>query len=1521
MKHRKITTVLILIITLMGFFLTMNINLSTSEPSISKTPDSITLSSSTPGLVRANPISSDSMVLNSKTHNIPSLEVRGKWITDALGNEVQLRGVSVTELQAIYEGHRSHARPTSFEDIIDFLDVYGFKVNTIRLPMHPWVDDETGPHGWVLDYNSEIFPSTRFFKMSHNDYFNLIIDPAVQYCVSKGYYVILDWHGMWGWGYNDPLCLAETVEFWNYMCGKYANNSAVLFELWNEPHGGGDWLSWMPYAQGMIDAIRSGNWSQYQPLIDQVNDVRKPTVSDRDICRLKYNTTGKANNIILVGGPHYNQILPHSGNILWDTEPYDESLFFTGGNIAYVLHLYPAHGVTNMSSYTARFRPVVVTEWGYEAEGPNPTRGNSFWGYEFKEFFQGWPNIGWIAWCFDYIYHSHMFDCEWNLLGNGVSDSTTRYHDNQCIYINTIPNVEDKQFRDGFDTEPDTYDNYFGYFVKDWLDELEPAPIIRPTEDISIDVDSTGNSITWIVIDENPTTYTITQDGTQVDSGFWGSGNPITINVDGLSEGSYNYTCTVNDGDGISDSKSLTLTVVPVSGGDVWFSSVHEKTVGDTFETEIYVDTGSQNLGNYEFDITYNEDVIQIASDEDIEPISEGFVSEVNIDNVNGLVTIVGFDKWGIGPSSQIHLLTITWTAVGEGISPLDLTIDTLLDTDRNTIDIPNDIDGSVVVDKAPVITPILIGSPNVYYQEGTTGHSISWIAIDDNPTSYTVTRDGTQVASDSWSSGVEITLSVDGLSEGTYRYTCTVNDEDGMSMSYLITVYVVPVAAGNVWISSVSTQTVGDTFETEIYVNTGSQNLGAYELIILNHNPQTGTVPIQIASNNDIVAGSEGFVSEVNIFETYVTIAGFNEMGTGPSSQLHLLTITWTAVGAGSCPLRIIVRKLVDTDLNNVGTPKGVYGKAIIEEVPEIAPILNSPLNVYYQEDTTGHSITWIATGDNSTTYTVTQDGIQVASGSYSSGDSITVSVDDLSDGYHTYTCTVYNGDGLSNSDSVRVRVVPVTVGNVWFSSVSTQTVGDTFETEIYINTGSQKLGCYGFDITYNKDIIQIASANDIVAGSEGFINAVNLDNANGLVKICGFEPMGTGPNSQLHVLTITWTAIGVGYSSLDLSIIDLTDNYIITIGNSFDIDGSVVVEAGPVKAPVCISSSDVFYQFGETGNAITWIAIDDNPTTYTITQNGTQVASDFWSSGVGITVSVDGLSEGSYIYTCTVNDGDGLSDSDSVTVTVGPVTGGDVWFSSVSTQTVGDTFETEIYVDTGSHNLYYYSFNITYDESVIQIASINDIVAGSEGFVSEVNIFETYVTIVGFNVMGTGPSSQLHLLTITWTAVGIGYSSLDLSIELLVDMDTNTIGTPNAIDGSVDVEEAPTQVPELNSPTDVYYKAGETGNSITWIATDDNPTTYTITQNGTIVTSGSWSSGDSITVSIDGLSVGIYQYTCTVNDGSGNNATDSVYVIVDDAVHQDGVIPGYDLFIFLVSFWITVLAMIYLRKRRQQQ
>ena len=87
--------------------------------------------------------------------------------------------------------------------------------------------------------------------------------------------------------------------------------------------------------------------------------------------------------------------------------------------------------------------------------------------------------------------------------------------------------------------------------------------------------------------------------------------------------------------------------------------------------------------------------------------------------------------------------------------------------------------------------------------------------------------------------------------------------------------------------------------------------------------------------------------------------------------------------------------------------------------------------------------------------------------------------------------------------------------------------------------------------------------------------------------------------------------------------------------------------------------------------------------------------------------------------------------------------------------------------------------------------------------------------------------------------------------------------------------------EAPTIDSPEDVTYQQGQTGNSITWHSHDTDPDYYQIFQNGTLNSTEAWD-GSAVTYSVDGLSVGVYYFKLRVNDTSGNFAEDTVLVNV---------------------------------------
>ncbi|OLS20965.1 MAG: hypothetical protein HeimC2_35180, partial [Candidatus Heimdallarchaeota archaeon LC_2] len=87
-----------------------------------------------------------------------------------------------------------------------------------------------------------------------------------------------------------------------------------------------------------------------------------------------------------------------------------------------------------------------------------------------------------------------------------------------------------------------------------------------------------------------------------------------------------------------------------------------------------------------------------------------------------------------------------------------------------------------------------------------------------------------------------------------------------------------------------------------------------------------------------------------------------------------------------------------------------------------------------------------------------------------------------------------------------------------------------------------------------------------------------------------------------------------------------------------------------------------------------------------------------------------------------------------------------------------------------------------------------------------------------------------------------------------------------------------------DVVGPGDFNYAVGSTGNNITWIGTDGNPNTYSITRDGTEVKSGNWFSGVPIVIDIDDLSIGSYEFNITISDSSSNYLWNVVVVTVVD-------------------------------------
>ena len=285
--------------------------------------------------------------------NTPWLSVSGRFIKDPQGNNVVLRGLSLVDVSV------ADSRPRNARQLIDMVtdDTNSWYARVVRLPVYPNAID--GQPGWIANPDS---------------YFTTHLDPAVQECIARQIYCIIDWHYISD--YTSSTIDTTTRAFWSYVAPRYANTPNVIFELYNEPINPDNWSTWKTTAQPWVNLIRS-----FAP-----------------------------NNLILIGGPRWSQNLSSAAS-----DP------FTGSNLVYVAHIYPEHGgQTTWDSWfgnAANSVPFFITEWGWQQGGATPTNGTqSGYGVPFSNYIES-KGLSWTAWVFDQYWQPVMFDSNYNLLG------------------------------------------------------------------------------------------------------------------------------------------------------------------------------------------------------------------------------------------------------------------------------------------------------------------------------------------------------------------------------------------------------------------------------------------------------------------------------------------------------------------------------------------------------------------------------------------------------------------------------------------------------------------------------------------------------------------------------------------------------------------------------------------------------------------------------------------------------------------------------------------------------------------------------------------------------------------------------------------------------------------------------------------------------------------------------------------------------------------------------------------------
>ena len=257
------------------------------------------------------------------------LHVSGTHVVDPSGHVIQLRGVDLDSLEYKIAGdHVLQSLDTAIRD---------WHATLIRLPMN---------ENFWFGYN---------FSSSPGDggaAYRSLIDQIVKTVSDKNVYVALDlhWSNMDVWGSNNgqhEMPDDNSALFWQSVAARYANNPAVWFDLYNEPHN----ISWPQWKTG--GNFTEGSVTYHSPgMQGLLNRVR----------------AAGANNIVAASGVNW------AGDLNGVVNGF--ALSDSASNLIYQAHIYPYDNSNqkvsdwdNHVAATAAQYAVYVGEFGTDDAG------------------------------------------------------------------------------------------------------------------------------------------------------------------------------------------------------------------------------------------------------------------------------------------------------------------------------------------------------------------------------------------------------------------------------------------------------------------------------------------------------------------------------------------------------------------------------------------------------------------------------------------------------------------------------------------------------------------------------------------------------------------------------------------------------------------------------------------------------------------------------------------------------------------------------------------------------------------------------------------------------------------------------------------------------------------------------------------------------------------------------------------------------------------------------------------------
>ena len=299
------------------------------------------------------------------------VRVQGNRLVDTDGKEVWLQGVNAGGMETIPNGDQQ------VKSTVVAIDQW--HANCIRLPIN----------------EAHWFGTGIYSKNDGGKSFRDACDKIVRLAANRGAYVVIDLHR-----FRAPK--AEHVEFWKDCAAHYKNHPAVLFDLFNEPHG----ISW--------EIWRDGGWVGKQGQHDESaflssEEKKKNQGFESDGMQALVDavrSTG-AKNVVIAGGLFWaNDLTGIESEAIEKGEKKSFRLTDTTGNgIMYAWHTYHWHKGWGRLLPVAAKHPIFLGEVGASPLGvmnfiPDNQQEDP---YTFSPDMLGFIQklrINWTGWCF-----------------------------------------------------------------------------------------------------------------------------------------------------------------------------------------------------------------------------------------------------------------------------------------------------------------------------------------------------------------------------------------------------------------------------------------------------------------------------------------------------------------------------------------------------------------------------------------------------------------------------------------------------------------------------------------------------------------------------------------------------------------------------------------------------------------------------------------------------------------------------------------------------------------------------------------------------------------------------------------------------------------------------------------------------------------------------------------------------------------------------------------------------------------